>query len=52
MEIKEYKNSTGEAMILIIDAENDTAQSMLKSTYDAMQAEQFTPILTDEAKTK
>ena len=26
--------------------------SMLKSTYDAMQTEQSTPSLTDEAKTK
>jgi hypothetical protein len=48
MEIKEYENSTGEAMILIIDAENDTAQSMLKSTYDAMQAEQSTPMISGD----
>jgi hypothetical protein len=26
--------------------------SMLKSTYEAQQAEQFTPIVIDEAKTK
>jgi hypothetical protein len=36
----------------IIDRGNGEFTSMLKSTYDAMQAEQSTPILTDEAKTK
>jgi hypothetical protein len=32
----------------IIDRGNGEFTSMLKSTYDAMQAEQSTPILTDE----
>jgi len=33
----------------IIDRGNGEYTSMLKSTYDAMQAEQSTPILSDEA---
>ena len=36
----------------IIDRGNGEYTSMLKSTYEAMQAEQSTPILSDEAKTK
>ena len=36
----------------IIDRGNGEYTSMLKSTYDAMQAEQSTPIVIDEAKTK
>jgi hypothetical protein len=36
----------------IIDHNNGEYTSMLKSTYDAMQAEQSTPSLTDEAATK
>jgi hypothetical protein len=36
----------------IIDHGNNEFTSMLKSTYEAMQAEQSTPIVTDEAKTK
>ena len=33
----------------IIDRGNGEYTSMLKSTYDAMQTEQSTPILSDEA---
>jgi hypothetical protein len=33
----------------IIDRGNEEFTSMLKSTYDAMQAEQSTPSVTDEA---
>jgi len=33
----------------IIDRGNGEFTSMLKSTYDAMQAEQSTPMVTDEA---
>ena len=33
----------------IIDKGNAEFTSMLKSTYDAMQAEQSTPMVTDEA---
>ena len=36
----------------IIDRGNGEFTSMLKSTYEAQQAEQVTPILSDEAKTK
>jgi hypothetical protein len=36
----------------IIDRGNGEFTSMLKSTYEAQQAEQFTPIVIDEAKTK
>ena len=35
----------------IIDHGNEQFTSMLKSTYDAMQAEQSTPMVTDETKT-
>ena len=36
----------------IIDRGNGEFTSMLKSTYEAQQAEQSTPIVTNEAKTK
>jgi hypothetical protein len=36
----------------IIDRGNGEFTSMLKSTYDAMQAEQSTPIVIDEAEAK
>ena len=35
----------------IIDRGNGEFTSMLKSTYDAMQREQSTPIVVDEAET-
>jgi hypothetical protein len=35
----------------IIDHGNEQYTSMLKSTYDAMQAEHVTPIVVDEAET-
>ena len=35
----------------IIDHGNGKFTSMLKSTYDAMQAEQSTPIVVNEAET-
>jgi hypothetical protein len=34
----------------IIDRGNGEFTSMLKSTYDAMQAEHFTPMVTDAPK--
>ena len=40
MTITEYKSTTGETMILIIDEENNQGQSMPKSTYDEMIAKQ------------
>ena len=36
----------------IIDRGNEEYTSMLKSTYDAMQAEQSTAIVANEAKAK
>ena len=36
----------------LIDRGNGEFTSMLKSTYEAQQAEQSTPSLTDEASTK
>jgi hypothetical protein len=36
----------------IIDRGNGEFTSMLKATYEAMQAEQSTPIVIDEAETK
>jgi hypothetical protein len=36
----------------IIDHGNEQFTSMLKSTYEAQQAEQSTAIVTNEAKTK
>jgi antitoxin component HigA of HigAB toxin-antitoxin module len=36
----------------IIDRGNNEFTSMLKSTYEAMQAEQSTPSVIDEVKTK
>ena len=41
----------GEQTHAIIDHGNGEYTSMLKSTYDAMQAEQSTPMVTDEAAT-
>ena len=35
----------------IIDRGNNEFTSMLKSTYEAQQAEQFTPIVINEAST-
>lgn len=36
----------------IIENSDGSVTSMLKSTYDAMQAEQSTPIVIDEAEAK
>jgi hypothetical protein len=49
MTITEYENLNGEPMILIIDEENDTAESMSKAEYDRRkaQAEQSTPSLPE-----
>jgi len=46
-------NSSGDEIAhAIIDRGNGEFTSMLKSTYDAIQAEQSTPSVTNEAKTK
>ena len=47
----EYINRNDEAMILI-EYEDGSSWSGLKSAYDKMQTEQSTPILTDEPVTK
>ena len=46
MEIIEYENTTGEAMVLLLDKENDKAKSMTKAEYDRRQA------AIDEASSK
>jgi hypothetical protein len=49
----ELPNSVNELVeYAIIDRGNGEYTSMLKSTYEAQQAEQSTPSLTDEAATK
>jgi hypoxanthine phosphoribosyltransferase len=45
MEITKYQNTNGDAMVLIIDKENDTGKSMTEAEYDRQQAEQSTPNL-------
>lgn len=40
-----------EDVYVLIDRGNAEFTTMLKSTYDAMQAEQFTPIVIDETST-
>lgn len=38
MIITEYENLDGEAMVLIVDEENNKAESMTKKEYDRRQA--------------
>jgi hypoxanthine phosphoribosyltransferase len=52
MTITEYENSVGELMVLVIDEVANTGESMPKAEYERQQAEQSTPIVIDEAKTK
>ena len=47
----EIETMAGTESHAIIDHGNEQFTSMLKSTYDAMQAEQFTPIVVNEAET-
>ena len=51
IQIIEVKTSIGLEEYVVIDNGNENFTSMLKSTYDAMQAEQSTPMVTDEATT-
>ena len=44
-------DKTGAEIVYIVNEDGSTT-SMLKSTYDEQQAEQSTPIVIDEAKTK
>jgi len=50
MKITEYLNTNDEPMVFILDKENDKAESMPKSEYDRRQAEQSTPMVTDDPK--
>jgi hypothetical protein len=43
MTITEYTNSVGEPMVLVLDEENDKAESMPKAEYDRRQVEHLTP---------
>ena len=53
MTITNYENLDGQPMVLILDEENDKAESMTKEQYDKRQAEQSTPIVTaDESAQK
>jgi len=52
MTIIESQDLWGVDIVTVIDEVNDTAESMPKAEYDRRQAEQSTPIVTDEAKTK
>jgi hypothetical protein len=47
----EVELRTGIAEFVLIENEDGSELTMLKSTYDAMQAEQSTPMVTDEAAT-
>jgi hypothetical protein len=46
MTITEYENLEGQPMVLIIDEENDKAESMTKAEYDRRQVEHLTEIPT------
>ena len=48
----EIETMAGTETHAIIDRGNGEFTSMLKSTYETQQAEQFTPIVTDEAEAK
>ena len=48
----EIESLSGKETYAIIDRGNGEFTSMLKSTYEAQQAEQSTPSVTNEAKTK
>ena len=49
MEIIEYTNTNDEPMVLIIDEENDKAESMTKEQYEEREAQAAlsTPIATE-----
>jgi hypoxanthine phosphoribosyltransferase len=38
MTIEHYENTLGEPMVLVIDEENDTAQSMTLAYYEELEA--------------
>lgn len=45
MTLENYTNLNGIEMVLVIDEENNKAESMTKEEYDRRQAEQSTPIV-------
>ena len=47
MTITEYENLSGGPMVLIVDEENNKAESMTKEYYEKRQAEQSTPSVTN-----
>jgi len=47
MKLEKYINLDGIEMILVIDQENDKAESMTKAEYDRREAEQSTPSVTN-----
>jgi hypothetical protein len=50
MTITEYENIEGQPMVLIVDEENNKAESMTKAEYERRQVEHLTEIPTpDEA---
>jgi hypothetical protein len=51
MTLEILEDSKGNEVVFITN-EDGTTLSMLKETYDKQRAEQSTPILSDEAKTK
>jgi hypothetical protein len=51
IQVIKYQSTTGDEMILLLDEENDKAESMTKAEYDRRQAEQSTSMVTDEAST-
>ena len=48
MTIENYLNTDGVEMVLIIDEENDKAESMTKAEYDRRQVEHLTEIIPGE----
>jgi hypothetical protein len=50
IQVIEYKNTTDDEMVLLLDEANDKAESMSKAEYDRRQAEaeHFTPMVTEE----
>jgi hypothetical protein len=44
MTITEYENLSGEPMVLIVDEENNKAQSMTKAHYEELQKQADQPI--------
>ena len=45
MKTTEYENLSGETMVLIVDEENNKAESMTKAEYDRRQVEHLTEIV-------